>query len=41
MTEVQALKMRELAEALGESFDAALTRRQAASRIRDLRTKLR
>ena len=32
MTEVQALKLRELAEALGESFDAALTRRQAALR---------
>jgi hypothetical protein len=41
MTQVQALKLRELAEALGESFDAALTRRQAAMRIRDLRTKLR
>jgi hypothetical protein len=41
MTEVQAVKLRELSEALGEPFDSVLTRRQAAARIRDLQRKLR
>jgi len=41
MTEVQAVKLRELSEELGEPFDAVLTRRQAAARIRELEKKLR
>jgi hypothetical protein len=41
MTDVQAVKLRELAQQLGEPFDAALTRRQAAARIRELEKKLR
>jgi hypothetical protein len=41
MTEVQAVKLRELTQQLGEPFDAVLTRRQAASRIRALEKKLR
>ena len=41
MTEVQAVKLRELSEELGEPFDSVLTRRQAAARIRELEAKLR
>lgn len=41
MTEVQAVKLRELSEALGEPFDSVLTRRQAGARLRDLQRKLR
>ena len=41
MTDVQAVKLRELTEQLGEPFDGELTRRQAAARIRELEKKLR
>lgn len=41
MTDVQAVKLRELSEELGEPFDAVLTRRQAAARIRELEKQLR
>jgi hypothetical protein len=41
MTEGQAVRLRELTQELGEPFDAALTRRQAAMRIRELEKKLR
>jgi hypothetical protein len=41
MTEVQAMRLRELSEAHGEPFDSVLTKRQAAARIRDLQRKLR
>ena len=40
MTEVQAVKLRELTQELGEPFDAELTRRQAGARIRELEKKL-
>ena len=33
ITEVQAARLRQLCEALGEPFDAALTQRQAMERI--------
>jgi hypothetical protein len=41
MTEVQAVKLRELSEALGEPFDSMPTRRQTGARLRDLQRKLR
>ena len=41
MTAAQAARLREAAEQLGEPFDADLTRRQAAARLRELEAKLR
>lgn len=40
-TDVQALKLRELAEARADVADCAIARRQALLRHRDLRTRLR
>lgn len=41
MTAAQAARLREVTEQLGETFDSALTRRQAAARLRELEAKLR
>jgi len=41
MTPAQAARLHELTEQLGEPFDSALTRRQAAARLRELERKLR
>lgn len=40
MTEAQVLKLKDRADANAGSFDAALTRRQAPARLRDLRWTL-
>jgi hypothetical protein len=41
MTASQSARLREMTEQLGEPFDAVLTRRQAAARIRELEKMLR
>jgi hypothetical protein len=41
MTASQSARLREVTEQLGEPFDSALTRQQAAARLRELESKLR
>ena len=41
MTAAQSARLREVTEQLGKPFDAVLTRRQAAARIRELEKRLR